>query len=127
MNFQRRQLHYYYFAATAKYNDDHFSALTEDGVVPKQQLFGHASDPWEGDIDERLQLEEEQRDADDHMEKYRNVLGMTSDGWVPTERYSEAKRMSEKFKTDAILLVESEEDAAQIQRHWLFDDFDEDE
>ncbi|KAF7158843.1 hypothetical protein CNMCM6106_005718 [Aspergillus hiratsukae] len=79
------------------------------------------------EVDERLQLEEEQRDADDHMEKYRNVLGMTSDGWVPTERYSEAKRMSEKFKTDAILLVESEEDAAQIQRHWLFDDFDEDE
>lgn len=35
--------------------------------------------------------------------------------------------MSEKFKADAILLADSEELAAQIQRHWLFDDFDEDE
>lgn len=126
MIFQQRQLHHYYFAATAKYNDDHFSALTEDGVVPKQHLFEHAGDPWEGDsvtlkadliratqnwemlsalkdavcplhyspeeIDECLRFEEEQRDADDYMEKSRNILGMSIDGWTPTERYSELRK-----------------------------------
>ncbi|GIJ83906.1 phosphotransferase enzyme [Aspergillus pseudoviridinutans] len=161
MIFQRRQLHYYYFAATSRFNDDHFSAYIEDEVVPKQQLFQHAGDPWEGDsvtlradliratqtwqmlcgstdvvcplhyfpeeIDGCLRLEEEQRSADDDMEKSRNCLGVSSDGWVPTERYSEAKRMSEKFREDAILLADSKEVAAQIQRHWPFDDYDEDE
>ncbi|KAF7180531.1 hypothetical protein CNMCM7691_009822 [Aspergillus felis] len=161
MIFQRHQLHYYYFAATSKFNDDHFSACMEDEVVPKQQLFQHAGDPWEGDsvtlradliraaqnwgtlcgstdavcplhyspeeINEYLRLEEEQRSADDDMEKSRNCLGVSSDGWVPTERYSEAKRMSKKFKEEAILLADSEEVAAQIQRHWPFDDYDEDE
>lgn len=161
INFQQRQLHYYYFAATAKFNDDHFSACTEDDVVLKQQLFQHTGDPWEGDsvtlkadlirvvqnwerlyastvsvcplhyspaeIDGCLRLEEEQRLADDDMEKSRNCLGVSGDGWVPTERYSEAKKMSEKFKAEAILLADSEEVAAQIQRHWPFDEHDEDD
>ncbi|KAG2022009.1 hypothetical protein GB937_004103 [Aspergillus fischeri] len=159
INFQQRQLHYYYFAATAKFNDVH--SCTEDEVVLKQQLFQHAGDPWEGDsvplkadliravqnweslcavtdstcplhyspeeIDKCLRLEEEQRLADDDMEKPRNCLGVSGDGWVPTERYSEAKKMSEKFKEDAILLADSEEVVAQIQRHWPFGDHDEDE
>jgi hypothetical protein len=79
------------------------------------------------EIDECLQLEKEQRLADDDVEKSRYCLGVSSDGWVLTERYSEAKKMSEKFKEDAIVLADSEEVAAQIQRHWPFDDHDEDE
>lgn len=47
--FRRRQLHYYYFAATAKYNEEHFDACMDDDIVSKQKLFQHAGNPWEGD------------------------------------------------------------------------------
>ncbi|KAL1978987.1 hypothetical protein VTN96DRAFT_7615 [Rasamsonia emersonii] len=47
--FRRRQLHYYYFAMTAKFNKEHFDACTDEQVVLKQKLFQHAGSPWEGD------------------------------------------------------------------------------
>ncbi|GAQ10811.1 hypothetical protein ALT_8132 [Aspergillus lentulus] len=136
IDFQQRQLHYYYFAATAKFNDDHFSACTVDEVVLKPQLFQHAGDPWEGDsvtlkadlirvvqnwerlyastvsvcplhyspeeIDECLRLEEEQRLADDDMEKSRNCLGVSGDGGVPTESGGVGKRDADASIDDLV-------------------------
>ena len=46
--FRKRQLHYYYLAATVKHNTLHFHALWEDFGMFKQRLFDHASSPWEG-------------------------------------------------------------------------------
>lgn len=54
------------------------------------------------------------------MEKSRNCLGISVDGWVPTERYDAAKEQSEKFKAEAIALAEFEEAAEQIRKHWPF-------
>jgi len=47
--YRRRQLHYYYFVATYKYNKPHFDALCQDSTLPKQKLQQYASTPWEGD------------------------------------------------------------------------------
>jgi hypothetical protein len=47
--YRRRQLHYYYFVATYKYNKPHFDALCLDATMPKQKLQQYASTPWEGD------------------------------------------------------------------------------
>ncbi|KIW39678.1 hypothetical protein, variant [Exophiala oligosperma] len=47
--FQKRQLHYYYLAATVKRNPVHFDALWDDFTMLKQRLYTHASNPWEGD------------------------------------------------------------------------------
>ncbi|KAH7346883.1 phosphotransferase enzyme family protein [Rhexocercosporidium sp. MPI-PUGE-AT-0058] len=46
---RRRQLHYYYFVATYKYNKPHFDALCLDSTMPKQKLQQYASTPWDGD------------------------------------------------------------------------------
>lgn len=159
--FRKRHLHYYYFAATAKFNKDHFDACTDDGVILKQKPFQHAGDPWEGDsvtlradlirasqrwqqiandtssccplsyttaeIDECLGLEVEQKLADEDMEKSRNCLGVSIDGWVTLERYDVAKELSESFKAEAIALADSEKTVEQIRKHWPFDDHDENE
>lgn len=159
--FRRRQLHYYYFAATAKFNQDHFDACTDNKVVLKQKLFQHAGDPWEGDsvtlkadlirasqcwkelisgvdtlcpltystteVDECLGLKAEQELADEDMEKSRNSLGISVDGWVPTERYDVAKEQSENFKAETIALAESDDAVEQIRKHWPFDDHNENE
>jgi hypothetical protein len=46
---RRRQLHYFYVAATAKHNPVHYDALTYDFSTLRRKLFDHASSPWEGD------------------------------------------------------------------------------
>lgn len=46
---RRRQLHYFYVAATAKFNPIHYGALTRDFSTLRRKLFDHASSPWEGD------------------------------------------------------------------------------
>jgi hypothetical protein len=47
--YKRRQLHYYYFVATCKYNKPHSDALCLDSTMPKQGLQRYASTTWEGD------------------------------------------------------------------------------
>lgn len=80
-----------------------------------------------GEIDKCLTLNAEQRQSDEDMAKSRNYLGVSVDGWVPKERYDTAKELSERFKDQAVMLADSEEDVAQIRRHWPFDYRDEDE
>jgi hypothetical protein len=46
---RRRQLHYFYVAATAKLNPVHYDALTYDFSTLRRKLYDHASCPWEGD------------------------------------------------------------------------------
>jgi hypothetical protein len=46
---RRRQLHYFYVAATAKLNPTHYDALTRNFSTLRRKLFDHASSPWEGD------------------------------------------------------------------------------
>jgi hypothetical protein len=46
---RRRQLHYFYVAATAKHNPVHYDAMTHDFSTIRRKLFDHASSPWEGD------------------------------------------------------------------------------
>ena len=46
---RRRQLHYYYFVATYKFNKPHYDALLLDSTMAKQKLQHFASAPWEGD------------------------------------------------------------------------------
>ncbi|KAF2622106.1 hypothetical protein BU25DRAFT_352810, partial [Macroventuria anomochaeta] len=49
MLLRRRQLHYFYVAATAKLNPMHYDALTHGFSTLRRKLFDHASSPWEGD------------------------------------------------------------------------------
>lgn len=46
---RRRQLHYFYVAATAKSNPVHYEALTYDFSTLRRKVYDHASSPWEGD------------------------------------------------------------------------------
>ena len=47
--YRRRELHYYYFVATYKFNKPHYDALLLDSTMAKQKLHQFASAPWEGD------------------------------------------------------------------------------
>lgn len=49
MLLRRRQLHYFYVAATEELNPAHYTALTQEFSVLRRKLFEHSSEPWEGD------------------------------------------------------------------------------
>ena len=156
--YRRRQLHYYYFVATYKYNKPHFDALCLDSTMPKQKLQQYASTPWEGDnitlkaeliravknwpaltagkdgnvpacpihfLDEEaeqcLRIEAEQNHIDLQMEKIRDRIGISTDGWTSNERYEDALEENEHVKAEA-LDGEDEATRNEILENWPFDD-----
>jgi hypothetical protein len=89
----------------------------------KDTLCPVAFDPE--DVRKTMELDEEQREADNLLELFRNMIGFGPEGWVPTERYEAAMASGEKAKENALALAESEEDRKEIIEHWLLNDIDE--
>jgi hypothetical protein len=46
---RKRQLHYFYVAATDLHNLQHYKALAHDSSVTRRKTWDHATSPWEGD------------------------------------------------------------------------------
>lgn len=76
---------------------------------------------------ECLRLSEAQADADEQLEACKRIIGVASEGWVPSDQYAKAKHCANKLKADAFDTVESEEEEKMVREHWIFDDFDEKE
>lgn len=68
-----------------------------------------------------------QVEADEQFQDGLDVVGATSDGWVPAERYEEARRRERKIRADCLEGAETDEERETIREHWLFDDFDDSE
>ncbi|KAM0717867.1 hypothetical protein Q7P37_006199 [Cladosporium fusiforme] len=68
-----------------------------------------------------------QEEADGQMDILRNVIGISSDGWVSHEGYEEAVSQASEMKKQAIEYAESDAERELTIRHWPFDDHDEDE
>ncbi|CZT02790.1 uncharacterized protein RCO7_05938 [Rhynchosporium graminicola] len=159
--YRRRQLHYYYFVATYKYNKPHFDALCLDSTMPKQKLQQYAGTPWEGDnitlkaeliravknwpeltaskggeapacpihfsdeeVEQCLRIEAEQNHIDVQMERIRDRLAVSTDGWTSTERYEDAREENEHVKAEAL---DGQDDATrnEVLDNWPFDDHEE--
>lgn len=91
-----------------------------DGNVPGCPLTYPASE-----IEDCLQREAEQKDADSQLDSSRRWLGINIDGWVPLDRYKEAKELNQKLKSEALEVAETELEKHELQNHWPFDDHDE--
>ncbi|KZT03136.1 uncharacterized protein LAESUDRAFT_762129 [Laetiporus sulphureus 93-53] len=79
------------------------------------------------DVRETMELDAEQRGADETLEACRNMIGCGPEGWAPTERYEEVMTRSKQLKEDTLAEARSEEERAQIAAHWPLDDMDEKE
>ncbi len=95
-----------------------WKALTEGGA-PCPVVFDAE------DVCETMKLNEVQGGADALLEVCRNIIGVGSEGWVPTERYEKAMMHSKQLKKDALAAAESAEERAEIAAHWPLDDMDE--
>jgi hypothetical protein len=79
------------------------------------------------DVRETMDLEAEQREADESLGACLNVIGFGPEGWVPAEHYEEAMARSKELKEDGLAATESEKERAQLAAHWPLDDMDEEE
>jgi hypothetical protein len=79
------------------------------------------------DVRKTLHMDEEQRQVDDSLEAFEDVIGHGPEGWVPVEYYEEAMACSRKMKEAVLARIESEEERVQIAAHWPLDDMDEKE
>ena len=100
---------------------ENWETLTGGGSPPCSIVF----DPE--DVRETMELDAEQREADESLEACRNVIGFGPEGWVPAEYYEEAMARNKKLKEDGLAAAESEEERAQVAAHWPLDDMDEEE
>jgi hypothetical protein len=81
----------------------------------------------EEEADECVRLSKAQVEADEQMQTCRDIIGVGTEGWVPTEQYDEVIQRANEFKAAALEAAESEEERQRLCEHWIFDDFDEDE
>ena len=73
-------------------------------------------------------LDESLRDFDNEMERINGVLGVASDGWTPNESFESAKERAKLIKEEGLAAVSDDPWLMEMtEKHWPFDDFNEDE
>ncbi|RMZ68811.1 phosphotransferase enzyme family [Pyrenophora seminiperda CCB06] len=73
-------------------------------------------------------LDDLHRDADGDVEKISELLGVASDGWTPEERFESAMSKLAEIREQALASVDDDPWLREMsERHWPFDDYDEDE
>ncbi|KAH9873194.1 hypothetical protein J1614_005592 [Plenodomus biglobosus] len=73
-------------------------------------------------------LDDSHRDADGDVETINELLGIGSDGWIPNDRFETAKCKAAEIRQQALASAEDDPWLREMsERHWPFDDFDEEE
>ncbi|KAF2850103.1 hypothetical protein T440DRAFT_555370 [Plenodomus tracheiphilus IPT5] len=73
-------------------------------------------------------LDDSHRDADADVGTINAMLGIGSDGWTTNERFESARMKAAEIREQALASVDDEPWLREMsERHWPFDDYDEDE
>lgn len=78
------------------------------------------------DVRETKRLGKVQEGTDETMEAVRSMIECGEEGWAPTEDYEEAMARTKELKEAALAAATSAAERAEITKHWIFDDIDED-
>ena len=70
-----------------------------------------------------MRIEAEQNHIDLQMEKIRDQIGISTDGWTSNERYEDDLEENEHVKAEA-LDREDEATGNEILENWPFDDYE---
>jgi hypothetical protein len=97
------------------------SKTSDDARAPCSITFS------EDEASECLRLHAAQIEADKQLQACRDVVGVGTEGWVPVGQYDETKQRESKLKSDALEAAGPEEERQKLRKHWIFDDFDEEE
>lgn len=67
-----------------------------------------------------------QEEVDLQLKRIRNAIGIGVDGWTPKEDYEAACSRARQMKVDGLASLDTEYEREMTDRHWPFDDHDED-
>ncbi|EPE36983.1 protein kinase subdomain-containing protein [Glarea lozoyensis ATCC 20868] len=96
------------------------AANNANGSVPKCPI-----DFSDDEVAEYLSLQDEQYLIDVNMEKIRDRIGISTDGWTANERYEDALEENEHVKTEALATLDDDASKKEFLENWPLDDHDE--
>lgn len=79
------------------------------------------------EVDECLRLAAAMDTADSQFQTAMDLIDAGPEGWVPVEHYEEAKRRTQQLLDGTLQEAENEQEVLEIQKNWIFDDFNEEE
>ncbi|KAI7266089.1 hypothetical protein KC345_g8285 [Hortaea werneckii] len=103
-----------------------WSELANGGIEGEPKLASCPISFHQQDANETMDKMLEQEDIDKKMGILRDALGMSTDGWVSFERYDDAVAAAKDMRAEALSYAENEWEREMTEKHWPFDDFDED-
>lgn len=74
-----------------------------------------------------MRLQNMQEEVDLDLKSVRNFIGIGVDGWTPADEYEVACARARAMKTDGLASLDTEYEREMTDRHWPFDDHNEDE
>ncbi|KAI7235366.1 hypothetical protein KC330_g4311 [Hortaea werneckii] len=102
-----------------------WSELTKGGIEGEQRTTICPISFQQQDADETTDKRLEQEDIDKKMGIIRDAIGISTDGWVSSERYDDVVAAAQDMKAQALGYAENEWEREMTEQHWPFDDFDE--
>ncbi|KAJ5180141.1 hypothetical protein N7492_003351 [Penicillium capsulatum] len=117
---RRRHTHFFYLAFTQRFNEPHFRAMDRPTAMLTRRIFSHAADSI-------MHLQSMQEEVDLHLKRIRGVIGISVDGWTTPDAYDSACSCARQMKVDGLASLDTEYERKMTDRHWPFDDHDEDE
>ncbi|OJJ67770.1 hypothetical protein ASPBRDRAFT_199991 [Aspergillus brasiliensis CBS 101740] len=74
-----------------------------------------------------MELQSMHEEIDEQLKLIRNYIGISVDGWTPLEDYEAACARARQIKVDVFASLDTDYEREMTERHWPFDDHDEDE
>ncbi|KAF2750959.1 kinase-like protein [Sporormia fimetaria CBS 119925] len=133
------------FRRRHKLNERHWHALEQDCALLKRRIYHDTGSPWERcnlplqmillwlcrtdeEMQNRFALDNSLREVDAQLENIHGLLGIASGGWTSNELFESAKEGGRLIKEEGLAEVDDDPWLREMsERHWPFDDFDEDE
>ncbi|KAE8327657.1 hypothetical protein BDV39DRAFT_204675 [Aspergillus sergii] len=72
-------------------------------------------------------LQRRPEEVDLQLNRIRNVIGIGVDGWTPPDAHEAACSRARQMKVDGLASLDAEYEREMTDRHWPFDDHNEDE
>jgi hypothetical protein len=76
------------------------------------------------EVEECLDRDAKQKDADDQMQQVRDAIGINIEGWVSNEEFESAREKAKFMKSEMAKAAETEE-RREFDEHWPFQDHEE--
>ncbi|GKZ93380.1 hypothetical protein AnigIFM59636_006451 [Aspergillus niger] len=106
--------------------------LQADLVLIKKSLHKYSTGPCPisfstAKSDSIMHLQSMQEEIDLQLKHIRNAIGISVNGWTPPEEYEAACARARQMKIDGLASLDTDYEREMTNRHWPFDDHNEDE